>query len=108
MYKDTPVHPWYPQSTEQDSDGLLWYDECWWGPNYFGVSLSLSSSSSLLSLPLAGEALACQELTHAGACADGFLWLPRGSMRLSGAPYRFGTWKCGGEDHGGWQENTPI
>lgn len=30
-----------------------------------------------------------------GACADGFMWLPKGSTRLSGAPYRFGTHKCG-------------
>lgn len=40
--------------------------------------------------------------------ADGFMWLPKGSIRLSGAPYRFGTWKCGWEDHGRWQENMPI
>lgn len=87
-----------------------WFAVLWWvlvGSQLFW-GFSFSSSSPLLSLPFGGEAPACQDPTHAKCLCWWVSVAAKGLHEALRAPYRFGTSKCRGEDHGGWQENTPI
>lgn len=109
MCKDSPVHPWYPRSKPWgwDADGLLCCDGCWWGanPNYFGVSLSPLSPP----FPSFWWWSTCMPGAH--SCKGPCWWISvaaKGLHEALRAPCRFGTSKCGGEEHGGWQENTPT
>lgn len=88
-----------------------WFAVLWWvlvwSQLFWGFSFS--SSSPLLSFPflLVVKHLHARSPLMPSACADGFLWLPKGSMRLSGHPTGLEPLSVGGKTTVGDRRTHP-